>query len=99
MSRTGIREESKREDVLRYVLQKYGTKPEYPWRTSPDNLVLRHGDNRKWYGLIMAVKRENLRLPGNGYIDILDIKCDPEMAGFLTVEKGILPGYHMHKGN
>ena len=21
------------------------------------------------------------------------------MAGFLTVEKGILPGYHMHKGN
>lgn len=99
MSRTGIREESKREDVLRYVLQKYGTKPEYPWRTSPDNLVLRHGDNRKWYGLIMAVKRENLRLLGNGYIDILDIKCDPEMAGFLTVEKGILPGYHMHKGN
>ena len=99
MKRKGIHEECNKEAILKYVLQKYGTKPEYPWQISPENLVLRHGDNRKWYGLIMTVKQEKLGLSANGYTDILDVKCDPEMAGFLTAKKGILPGYHMHKGN
>ena len=99
MKNTTSHEKCNREDVLKYALKQYGTKPEYPWTTLPDDLVLRHADNRKWYGLIMTVKRENLGLSGTGYIDILDIKCDPEMAGFLVAEKGILPGYHMHKGN
>ena len=98
MKNTTSHEKCNREDVLKYALKQYGTKPEYPWTTLPDDLVLRHADNRKWYGLIMTVKRENLGLSGTGYIDILDIKCDPEMAGFLVAEKGILPGYHMHKG-
>lgn len=99
MKNTTSHEKCNREDVLKYALKQYGTKPEYPWTTLPDDLVLRHADNRKWYGLMMTVKRENLGLSGTGYIDILDIKCDPEMAGFLVAEKGILPGYHMHKGN
>lgn len=99
MKSTSSGEKCSRENVLKYALKRYGTKPEYPWRTSPDNLVLRHGDNRKWYGLMMTVKRENLGISGKGYIDILDIKCDPEISGFLVAERGILPGYHMHKGN
>lgn len=99
MKSTSSSEKCSRENVLKYALKRYGTKPEYPWRTSPDNLVLRHGDNRKWYGLMMTVKRENLGISGKGYIDILDIKCDPEISGFLVAERGILPGYHMHKGN
>ncbi|MCH5321872.1 MAG: MmcQ/YjbR family DNA-binding protein, partial [Eubacterium sp.] len=30
-------------------------------------------------------------------IDIMDVKCYPEMIGSLRKEKGILPAYHMNK--
>ena len=38
-------------------------------------------------------------LHGTGQIEILNVKCDPDMAGFLVSGKGILPGYHMNKKN
>ena len=97
MQKTESQGTCKKEDVLAYVLKTYGTKPDYPWKT-PD-FVLRHEDNQKWYGLVLEVKKENLGLPGTDDIDILDVKCDPEMAGFLVSGKGILPGYHMNKKN
>ena len=50
-----------REDVLRYAKGKYRTEPEYLWRRFPHYAVLRHEDNRKWYGLIMDI-------PGRGII-------------------------------
>ena len=30
-----------REDVLRYVLERYGTEPDYPWMRDPESAVLR----------------------------------------------------------
>ena len=69
-----------RADFLRLAEEQYGDRPEYLWRTSPHNAVLRHPENRKWYA-------------------VLDLKCDPALAGSLRLAPGILPGYHMHKGN
>lgn len=87
---------SYRNDVLKFAAEKYHTEPEYPWLTAPDYVVLRHADNRKWYGLIMNVPRERLGLSGDDVIDILDIKCDPLVSGSLRMENGYLPAYHMH---
>jgi len=50
-------------------------------------------------GIIMDVPREKLGLSGRGIVDILDIKCDLFSFDSLVNEKGILPAYHMHKGN
>lgn len=86
-----------KKEILDYVLHTYGTSPDYPWKT-PD-FVLRHNDNRKWYGVMLEVRKESMGLHGTGYIEILNVKCDPDMAGFLVSGKGILPGYHMNKKN
>lgn len=94
-----ITDKSHRNAVLQYAAVQYGTTPEYPWMKLPGYAVLRHSDNQKWYGIIMNVQREKPGLSGSGYVDILDIKCDPIMGGSLLYEKGILPAYHMHKGN
>ncbi len=88
-----------RETVLKIAEKKYGTKPEYLWKSAPDYGVLRHMDNRKWYGIVMNVQRRRLGLPGEGDVDILDVKTDPLLIGSLMEEAGILPGYHMHKGS
>lgn len=88
-----------RNDVLKFALEQYGTEPDYPWMSHPGYAVLRHADNQKWYGVIMDVPREKLGLAGHEPVDILDVKCDPVLGGCLRTEKGILPAYHMHRGN
>lgn len=86
-----------RDDILAYVKKKYNTKPEYLWEKNPHYAVLRHQDNKKWYGLIMNVPKEKLGLEGKEEIDIINIKVYPEMIGSLRKEKYVLPAYHMNK--
>lgn len=77
-----------REDILRYARDKYKTEPEYLWRRFPRYAVLRHDDNRKWYGLIMDVPRKNLGLQSKERVDILNVKLsDPFYADMLTPGK------------
>ena len=89
-------EKSLRDRVLAYAKKEYGTNPDHPWADSPDNDVLRHSDTRKWYGLIFPVAREKLGVSGTGEVDILNVKCDPEMGIHMRKQEGILPAYHMN---
>lgn len=86
-----------REEILAYGKKKYHSDPEYLWEDTPDAAVLRHTDNRKWYALIMDVGRERLGLCGEGRVDILNVKCDPDMVMMLQRTNGFLPAYHMSK--
>ena len=45
----------------------------------------------------MNVPEHRLGLPGDGSVNVLDVKCDPRMIGSLLSEKGFLPAYHMSK--
>lgn len=84
-----------RQQVFDYVKEKYGTEPDYPW--FDNNAVLRHGDNHKWYGLIMDVGREKLGLLGEGSVHVLNVKCDPMLGSTLRQREGFHPAYHMNK--
>ena len=89
-------EELKREEIYEYVKKQYGTVPEYLWKESPESAVLRH-PNGKWYAVLMQVEKSRLGLEGDTKVDIIDVKCDPDMVGLLTQTYGFLPGYHMNK--
>ena len=80
-----------RDVILNYALSTYGTEPEYPWESSPDNAVLRNMMSGKWYAIIMCVKRQILGLDGDGFVD------DPILVGSLRMKNGFLPAYHMNK--
>ena len=84
-----------RRQVFDYVKAKYGTEPDYPW--FDNSAVLRHRENNKWFGLIMEVGRDKLGLPGDGLVDILNVKCDPILGGSLRLQDGYHPAYHMNK--
>ena len=86
-----------KEKVFEYVKEKYDTEPEYLWKKYPSDAVLRHKENRKWYAVIMDIEREKLGLQGKEIVEIIDIKCYPEMIGSLRKETGVLPAYHMNK--
>ncbi|MEK4198011.1 MmcQ/YjbR family DNA-binding protein [Cytobacillus sp. FSL K6-0265] len=88
-----------REDIFKHVKENYGTSPDYPFQKFPDYAALRHESNGRWYGLIMNVPSEKLGLDGNDKIDVLNLKCPPEISDSLRNGKNILYGYHMDKGN
>ena len=84
--------------VVNYIQKKYKEEPEFLWAKSPQNAAIRHSDNRKWFAaLIMDMPRNKLGLKGDGNVDILDLKCNPELIGTLIDGKSYLPGYHMNK--
>ena len=85
-----------KEEIFEYVKKQYGTIPEYLWSSSPNSAVLRH-HNGKWYAVIMNVERSKLGLDGDDTVEIIDVKCDPEMTGIIIQTYGFLPGYHMNK--
>ncbi len=90
---------SLRNEILTFVQTNFQTTPEYPWAKLPNYAVLRHNDNRKWYGLIADVTKDKLGLHSTETIDILNIKVDPILSGSLREEDGIFPAYHMNKGS
>ena len=86
----------KREEIFQYVKEQYGTEPEYLWKKDPDSAVLRH-KNGKWYAAILWVEKSKLGLEEEGMVDVINVKCEPDMVGLLTQTYGFLPGYHMNK--
>lgn len=87
-----------RDFVFAYIKKKYKILPDYPWMKYDDNAVFRHGDNRKWFALVMGVKREKLGLSGEGCVDVMNLKVDDLfLREMLTQQDGIMPAYHMNK--
>ncbi|MEE8843083.1 MAG: MmcQ/YjbR family DNA-binding protein [Lentilactobacillus sunkii] len=88
-----------REEVMAYVLNKYDVQLEYMWKKYPSFAVLRHAQNRKWFGLVMNVEEAQLGLDGHGAEEIIDVKLDPKEVEFRQGTKGFLPAYHMNKNH
>lgn len=86
-----------RKDILQYADTNYHTKPEHLWPEYPMSEILRHDRNRKWYALITDVSRNKVGLEGDEPIDILNVKCEPDMVFALSSQEGFAPAWHMNK--
>lgn len=82
------------------ILDHFQVKPDFPWEHSSRYQsygAFRHRSNRKWFALIMNVKREVLDKNGNtSLIDILNVKISPAQGDELRQIPGIYPAYHMN---
>ncbi len=90
-----------KQQLLAYAKETYKTNPDYPFRRFPTCAALRHTDNRKIYGMFMDVQRKKLGLTHepDEYINILNIKIEPDIKMILSGQKGIQSAYHMHAGS
>ena len=86
-----------RQDIFVWCKQQYDVEPDYPWNDW--NAVLRHKDNRKWFGLVLEVKGNKLGMDTEKMVDLINIKCDPVLIGSLLLRRGFFPAYHMNKDN
>ena len=86
-----------RENIGKYISEKYGIDAEYPWMQYPTNAVYRHTSNKKWFAVVMTLPKLKLGLKTEERVDVVNFKCDPIMVGSLHNDEGIFPGYHMNK--
>lgn len=84
-----------RQELFAWVKGQYKTEPDYPWMD--ENAVLRHKDNRKWYGLVMDVERNKLGMEDAGTVAVLNVKSEPLLIASLLTQPGFHPAYHMNK--
>lgn len=88
-----------RNEFINYVQTAYGVKGDNPWQKDPESTVFRHIGNRKWFALVMRVKKHCIGVDSDEYIDIVNFKCDKVMVGSALGNKGFYPAYHMNKEN
>ena len=91
-----IRQMTKQE-LTDYIFDEYSVEPDFPFRMDDVTCVFRHIDNRKWFGIAMAVPYRTVGINKAGNVDILNLKCDPIMMGSLLGKPGFRPAYHMNK--
>ena len=83
--------------LLKDAVLKFKVEPDFPFKRYPEYTVLRHKESDHWFALFMNVPKSKLNLDGDGEIQVLDVKCRPEVIGSLRKRKGFLPAYHMNK--
>ena len=84
-------------ELTEYIASQYGISPDFPWAKYPDIAVFRHNNSRKWFGLLMSIPRTKLGLTSQEPVEILNVKCPPEMVLSLRSSSGFFPAYHMNK--
>lgn len=85
--------------IIEGIKERYQVPEEHLWQRSPEAVVFRHQDNRKWFALFMTVAGEKMGV-SDEWADILDLRCpDFLLRDVLLSREGYRPAYHMHKGN
>lgn len=88
-----------RKKIISYAMEKYSTEPEYLWARTPDAFILRNKNNKKWYALVMKVRKSVLVPDSMGTVDIINVRCNSVTRECLLAEGRCFPAYHMNKKN
>ena len=88
-----------RKEFEELVFDSYGIKGDYPFDKDLETAVFRHQDNKKWFALAMRIPERKLGRKSDKIIDVVNLKCDPEIIFSLWQDEGIFPAYHMNKNH
>ena len=88
-----------RQELTAHLTDTYGTTGEHLFARYPNFLVFRHNGRKKWFAVLMDIPRKNLKLPGEGDISVVNLKCGTRLIGSFRMEPGTFPGWHMNKAH
>lgn len=87
----------KRIEIEKYIKEKFDVFDEQLFPKYPNFSVFRHKKNKKWFALLMQLSASKLGLESNEMIEVLNLKCSPDLAMVLVDEDQIFKAYHMNK--
>lgn len=88
-----------RTELEAYIESTYGITADSPFTGDFVTAVFRHPGNRKWFAIAMRIPKAKLGIAEDGVIDIVNVKCDPEVLHSFHGQPGIYPAYHMNRNH
>ncbi len=91
--------------IATLIMEKYGEEPDRPFAKAPECAVFRYPPNRKWYGLVMYIRKELLsgekenEDSAGKLVEVLNLKLGNERIDEALATKGVYPSYHMKQTN
>ena len=87
----------KRSEIEKYIKEKFDILGEQIFPKYPKFSVFRHKNNKKWFALFMQLSVSKLGLESDEIIEVVNLKCSPDLAMVLVDERQIFKAYHMNK--
>lgn len=84
-------------EIIDYIKNKYNGELEFLWENFPTDAIWRRKDNRKWYGLLMAISKRKLGIDSDEIVEVIDLRLQPEEIDTVINNKNIFLAYHMNK--
>lgn len=88
-----------KQQIINYIIKKYGDKQEYLWEKSPTSSIIRRKDNQKWYVVFMNISSKKLGIETDQNIDVINVRVESQEIEKLLKRPGYFPAYHMNKKN
>lgn len=88
-----------RDELEACIRSAYGIAADYPFTGDFVTAVFRHPGSRKWFAIAMRIQKAKLGMKEDGVIDVVNVKCDPEVLRSFTGQAGIYPAYHMNRNH
>ncbi len=81
------------------IFNTYHVAPDFPWtKTSASYGVFRHQDTRKWFALIMDLRRRMVDgSESSDIVNVINLKIHPEDGEAMRALSGVYPAYHMNR--
>ena len=81
------------------ILSSFDVKPDFPWREEQFQTygTFRHADTKKWFALIMNVKRSALlKSEDSTMVDVINLKTEAADKDTQQYPGSVFPAYHMN---
>jgi len=62
--------------LIDFIAGEYGVEPEYLWENDPAACIFRNPHNRKWFAIIMRVRRRSLGQDSDDFVDFKTQNAD-----------------------
>jgi len=84
-------------EIISYIKQKYSDELEFLWDNTPDCAIARRKDNKKWYLIIMTVKKDRLGFKTDEIVEVMNLTASKDEVPKIIDHKTFFPAYHMNK--
>ncbi|MBQ7921595.1 MAG: MmcQ/YjbR family DNA-binding protein [Clostridia bacterium] len=88
-----------RAELEAYIKETYGISADYPFTGDFVTGVFRHPGSRKWFAIAMRISKTKLGSAEDGAVDIVNVKCAPDILYSFHGQPGIYPAYHMNRNH
>ena len=85
--------------ITEAMYETYCITPDFPWsKASASYGVFRHQTTRKWFALIMDLRRRIVDgSDSTEFVNVINLKIHPEDGEALRSLPGVYPAYHMNR--